>query len=334
MYKGQQRFNFFLHQLEEGFKAAATSKNPALSLYQNKVRTPLFMLEGLCRLHANFQHPNKFTRLKERFKMLEDGIGSIDYYDNAFKDLQHFSKVPAFVGKHLQHMFREKIQHLNKALEEGKWINRERERFEKIRKKATEIKWLPEETEVLCMEEAYRKTIKGVERFGDKTGFQFDNMEEDVHELRRKLRWLSIYAHVLRGTAQLASLHKPSAILRSYHTDSVVQSPFNQLPAPADHRCFLLLDRNYFLALSWIIERLGQLKDEGLMILAVKEAIQEKEMADDEEAIQRASRMLGKRTNHLQVLLQEASTLTKRFFRQKILDGLVIGVVQPLESKR
>ncbi len=333
MNSGKERFRYFLSRLEAGMKTAASRKNPALWLYQNNTRTPLFMLEGLCRLYADIHHRKKFTRLKERFKLLEDGIGSIDFYDAAAKQLAVKKGIPATVVQYLQAQTREKIQHLNDVLAAEEWTGGGMIRLQKINKKLEEARWLDEETETLEIEIAYRNTIHALIRFARETG-AFNNMEEDVHELRRKLRWLSIYAHALQGTAQLVTLRKPTASLAPYLTPAVLASPFNQLPEPGPHSSFLLLNRNYFLALSWIIDQLGKLKDEGLLVLAVKEALQQSENLEDDAAIRKASKLLGKPAGYLDQLLRRASEASQRFFKENHLSHLVIGTVHPLPGSK
>ena len=333
MYSGQERFSYFLSTLEAGIRTAAQRKNPALWMYQNNMRTPLFMLEGLCRLYADIHNRKKFTRLKERFKLLEDGIGSIDFYDAAAKQLAGKKGIPAFVLQYLQAQTREKIQHLNDVLAAEAWTGGDMIRMGKIRKKLEKARWLHEETETLGIETAYRATIHAVVRFARETG-AFNNMEEDVHELRRKLRWLSIYAHALQGTAQLVSLRKPATSLTPYLTPAVLASPFNQLPAPGPYSSFLLLNRNYFLALSWIIDQLGKLKDEGLLMIAVKEALQQSENLKEEAALQKACKILGKPAGHLDKLLRQASGISQRFFKENHLSHLVIGTVHPLPGRK
>jgi len=81
MKNGPARFDFFLSQLQTLLAKAAKQKNPALWLYQNNARTPLFMLEGLAKMYSGIHNNKKFTKLKEHFKFLEDVLGAIDYYD-------------------------------------------------------------------------------------------------------------------------------------------------------------------------------------------------------------------------------------------------------------
>ena len=94
MKNGLSRFDYHLNQLQILLDKAANQKNPALWLYRNNARTPLFMLEGLSKLYAGVHNKKKFSKLKEHFKNLEDVIGTIDYYDSFAKDLLKIKKYP------------------------------------------------------------------------------------------------------------------------------------------------------------------------------------------------------------------------------------------------
>ena len=59
MHKGEQRFNFYLNQLQTLLDKAAMQKNPALWLYNNNARTSLFMLEALAKLYKELHNKKK-----------------------------------------------------------------------------------------------------------------------------------------------------------------------------------------------------------------------------------------------------------------------------------
>lgn len=326
MHKGIQRFEFFLNQLETIIIKADQQKNPALFLYRNNARTPLFMLEGLSKMYAGIHNKKKFSKLKEHFKLLEDGIGAIDYYDAVAKNLASNKKIPAGILQYLQAQTREKIQHLNDVLVEKKWIDSNNERILKIRKKLLDADWLNEEKEVEAIHSFYSNAVTDIIAFTHSTAYHFDNMEEDVHELRRKLRWLSIYPQALQGSVQLASNNKKITELSKYLTKEIINSPFNTMPDAGDSKHFLLLDKNYFLALSWMIDSLGKLKDSGLQVVAVKEALLQKENINDTEAEKKTYQLLGKKQEKLQVLLDKAEVICKDYFSNNYPEKLVLGV--------
>ncbi len=325
MNKGILRFEFFLQQFEKILSKAASQKNPALYLYQNNARTPLFMLEGLAKLYSGIHNKKKFTKLKEHFKFLEDALGAIDYYDAIAIDLSKNKKIPQEVTQYLQAQTREKLQHLNELLIEKKWISDKNERLVKTRKKLTEANWLDDEKEINELNLFYGKAIYEIVEFTNTTNYHFDNMEEDVHELRRKLRWLSIYPQALQGCVQLTASKTKSKQLIKYLTKEIITSPYNKMPDAGDNIYFLMLNKEYFLALSWLIASLGKLKDSGLTIVAIKEALQQTKGINEVDAINKTYQVLGSNQIKLPALLNDAEKICKTFFDEKNLENLVVG---------
>ena len=326
MNKGILRFEMFLQQFEKILSNAASQKNPALYLYQNNARTPLFMLEALAKLYSGFHNQKKFTKLKEHFKLLEDALGAIDYYDAIARKLSKNKKIPLEITQYLQAQTREKLQHLNELLNEKKWISESNERLVKIRKKLTEANWLDDEKEINELNLFYGKAIYEIIEFTHVTNCHFDNMEEDVHELRRKLRWLSIYPQALQGCVQLTGSNIKSKQLAKYLTKEIITSPYNKMPQAGDNIYFLMLNKGYFLALSWLIASLGELKDSGLTIVAVKEALQQIKGINEVDAINQTYQVLGNKQIKLPVLLNNAEKICKTFFDEKNLGNLVNGI--------
>jgi hypothetical protein len=326
MKNGQTRFEFYLIQLQTLLAKAAKQKNPALWLFQNNVRTPLFMLEGLAKLYTGIHNKKKFTKLKEQFKLLEDTLGAIDYYDAFATSFSKNKKIPAAVVNYLQAQTREKIESLNELLVEKKWLGDEADRIKKIQKKIAEADWQNEETELNDIKDFYGEAIYEIVEFTAKTKFHFDNVEADVHELRRKLRWLSIYPQALRGCIQLSKAKTSPAHLKKYLTKDIVNSPFNKMPDSGNCRYFLLLEQNCFYALSWMIAELGKLKDSGLAVIAIKEALQQTSKLSDAAAYKKAYEILGNKQPKLKQLLDKAEAVCKTYFTENNLEHLVIGV--------
>ena len=326
MHKGLLRFEFFLNQLETIILKADKQKNPGLFLYKNNARTPLFMLEALSKMYAEIHNKKKFSKLKEHFKLLEDALGTIDYYDAIAKKISSNKKMPPKILQYLQAQTREKIQHLNDVLAERNWVDSNNERILKIRNKLSDADWLNDEKEIAAIQSFYTKAIKSIDAFTKSTACHFDNMEEDVHELRRKLRWLSIYPQALQGCIQLADNNKKVKQLAKYLTKEIVGSPFNKMPDAGNNKNFVLLDKNYFLSLSWMIDALGKLKDNGLTVVAVKEALQQTENATEAAAEKKVYQLLGTKQIKLSKLLGSAESICKTYFKEHNLEHLVLGV--------
>lgn len=325
MKPGLSRFDYFFNQLQPILTAAAKQKNPALWLYRNNARTPLFMLEALSIMYNSFHNAKKFGKIKDHFKLLEDTLGAIDYYDNAAKNLANNKKISTSVINYLQAQCREKIQSLNEILVEKDWLLPANNRIMKIRKKLVEADWLTEEVEVKEMNEFYGESIYEIVAFTQGANFIFTQMEAEVHELRRKMRWLSIYPQAVRGAIQFGKNKIPPGYSAKYTTKEIVTSPYNKMPDAAGCKYFLLLDQNYFFALSWMIDALGNIKDNGLQIVAVKEALQQTDDLNDVAAYKKTYQMLSIKQPKIEELLVKAGNICKIYFKEQNLEHLVIG---------
>jgi hypothetical protein len=325
MKQGQARFEFFLDQMQGLLTKAAKQKNPGLWLYQNNLRTPLFMLEGLAKLYSGIHNKKKFTKLKAQFKLLEDVLGAIDYYDAFAKEFSANKKIPTAIVSYLQAQTREKIQNLNEVLTEKGWLIADGKKIAKLKNKLSKADWLKEKEEAEELNDFYGQAIYEIVEFTKADKFHFTNVESEVHELRRKLRWLSIYPQAMRGSIQLSNTKTKSKHLTKYLTTAIISSPFNKMPEAGNCKNFLLLNKQYFYALSWMIAELGKLKDSGLGIIAIKEALQQTTPISDTVAYAKAYQMLGKAQPKLTQILTTADKLCKTYFDEHNLEHLVIG---------
>jgi hypothetical protein len=326
MTNGRQRFEFYLVKLEALFAQATKDKNPALWLYNNNARTPLFMLEGLAKLYAGIHNKKRFLKIKEQFKLLEDTIGAIDYYDGFAKEFVKNTTIPASITSYLQAQTREKTERLNDILTAEKWLGDNANRIKKIRKKLDKADWLKPEDEVKGIENFYKEAIEGVKVLVLTASKGFTQIETEVHKLRRDLRWLSIYPQGLQGAIQLTDSKLSDESIKNYLTPEIVNSPFNKMPDAGVNTVFLLLEKNYFLALSWMIAELGKLKDNGLRIVVTTEALQQAEALTHDDAKARAFLVLGEDPNTLQKILDGATAITRNYFNDHDLDKLIHGI--------
>jgi hypothetical protein len=327
MKNGQVRFEYFLNQLQELITKSSTQKSPALWLYQNNARTPLFMLEGLSKLYSGIHNKKKFSKIKEHFKLLEDAIGQIDYYDAFAKEFISNKKIPSTITNYLQAQSREKIQSLNEILLEKNWLGDDNDRLDKIRKKLGKADWQDEKEDIKSIQQFYITSINKILVFINEKNFQFTNIEKDLHEFRRMIRWLSIYPQALRGCIQL---NKPKTkapeFLKKYLTKAIITSPYNIMPDAADQKYFLLFDQNRFYALSWMIAELGNLKDNGLKVEIIKEALLQTTKTTDKAAITKSYKLAGARQKTIQQILSEAEKLIKTYYKEKNLESQISGI--------
>ena len=104
------------------------------------------------------------------------------------------------------------------------------------------------------------------------------------------------------------------------------------MPAPGNNTYFLLLEKKYFLALSWVIAELGNLKDSGLKILSVAEAFQQTEGIKHEAALQKTYGVLGLADNVLDDILLKASVICNNYFNEKNAEKLIYGITAALKD--
>ena len=325
MKNGLARFDYFLNKLQDLLDKSSKQKNPALWLYQNNARTPLFMLEGLAKLYAGLHNKKKFSKLKDQFKLLEDALGAIDYYDAFAKEFAKNKKIPASIKNYIQAQSREKLQSLNETLKEKEWISAGNIRIAKIRKKLAKADWQKEREETESINSFYILAIKKILNFINQKDFHFENVEADIHELRRDIRWLSIYPQCLRGCIQLSKAKSSPRYLDKYLTKEITGSPYNIMPDAGDSKHFLLFNKNRFYALSWLIAELGKLKDNGLRVVVIEEALLQTTKTTDKDAAKKAYQLLGNKQLKIQQLLDKAETICKTYFKEKNLESLLIG---------
>jgi hypothetical protein len=319
----QLRFSFYTTKLEELLLQASRTDNAALYLYKNNARTTIFMLEGLCKLYAGMHNQKKFEKLKEKFKVLEDMLGTIDHYDAIDLSIKKDKKITEPVKNYIALKKEESIIALNIILEKKKWVYNDPSRLEKINKKLAKISWKDSAEEIALIKSFYEKSFEEINAFYVGTGDTFTNLEAQVHEIRRKLRWLSIYPQALQGAIQFSRKVIVDKSVKKYLTKEIVNSPFNVFPKKGANKNTLLVNKNYFLATSNVIATLGKIKDKGLRIFAIAEAIQHTQKIEIDIAIKKALAMSNLKANGVEVILQEAKTVCESYFKENNLGKLL-----------
>jgi hypothetical protein len=318
--KEQTRKNNFLHyihQLSALLQESKTNSNPAMYLHNKGARTTAFMLQGLSRLYKELHNAKRFKKMQEKFKTLEDALGQVDLYNALVQSKALANKDAVVVKAYFQELLDESCTLLNIILEQNYF--KKNEPFFKTIKKINEADWFKPEEEANAIAKFYTKESKEVEQFGKE--LPFTDMELHVHEWRRKLRWLSIYPQALDGLIQLEN----TAIdikWNKYLTPAVINSPYNTLPDGSPLPYHVWLHKPAFLALSWMIQELGNLKDEGLMQHAITKGILKiTPDMDGNAAYELAKKWCGSKLNDQQIL-DNATAITKTFIEDKALQVL------------
>ncbi len=328
MKKGRERFELNLNKVENLLQQAQKEENPAWWLYQNNARTPLFMLEGLCKLYKKIHNEKVFDKLEAHFKKLEDGIGRIDYFDGFIKEFEPMPKVSSSCKDYILQKRTQATKELNEILQQEGWIGETASRPRKIRKKLKDLDWKKQKKEAYTIAEIYDSEIKEVLAFWDSCNHCFSQMEEQVHEIRRKLRWLSIYPQALQGLIQLIGSEETTDIQKSYLTQNILDSPYNVMPEPGNLVYVLLFVKNNFYALSWMINELGKEKDKGLGIDLLAQAIENTENIPLSYSVLKASEILMSDAYAKEKILAYCTSFCKTYFEAGLLPQLPDAVYE------
>jgi hypothetical protein len=281
------------------------------------------MLEAMARLYGKIHDKKTFDKIKDQFKLAEDWLGKIDYYKWLSDSLAVQKQIPENYLVFVRTRLDSSTARFNEVLYAEGWISDDHKRIRKLIKKLKAVEWPSSKKEIEAFENIYKSAIKSIEKFVNGMDYHFDNVEEDVHELRRRLRWLSIYPQALQGAIRYAAQEDKEPHLRKYLTPEIVNSPYNKLPG-SDIKPVLLLRKNYFLSLSWIIARLGELKDEGLLISGLSEAIENTDSLSAKDSMVKSTALLGKDINAMDKILRETEEIARTYFSEENLQNLVV----------
>lgn len=313
------------HQkLEALFLEAKQQENWATWLYINNLRTPMFMLEAASRLCEKIHDDAPcFLKMKEDYKAVEDAIGALDYYSAALKSFESKTTIPKAVKQYLTEKVTEKTAALTDLLEKEGWLTGEK--LGEIEQELEAVDFREDAKELQKIAKFYAKGIEKTIEVAYETNFVFGHIEE-VHEIRRRVRWLSIYPQALAGIFQFAKTDaKPTPQMEKYMTDAVKKSPFNVIPTTLSIETPILLSKNHFLTMSWLIAELGDLKDNGLNLELLKEALQNTASLDDAAAYAEAYTVLGQTQVPLDTLISKSQKVLKTYFDEGHLKGLLVN---------
>lgn len=292
-------------------------KDPALWLYNNGARTTFFMLEALSRILYKALDDEANEKWNKVFKSLEDHLGEIDHYDVLFKQFSKNKNIPIIQLDYLDKKREKAIRHLNKDLKKNDYYKKFIISFTKSAKFNFNDKQL-----LLKLEQRIMAELNECQRFFNEFARGFDDMETEVHELRRKLRWVSIYGQSLQGAVVLKKSTKKYKWEKEFLTKEVIKSPYNKLPVKKGLTYYIHLNKSAFYALSYVIQELGRIKDRGLGIEALAKTIQKTSAFNKLQARQLAYDQLEEHVSE-EKLLEEAHTLLLKFFNTYKLHKLI-----------
>lgn len=288
---GLNRFDLQLSKLTPLLSIASQSSSPALSFYQSPARQYLFYLEALAIIYRSIRNKKRFEKLRNAFKTLEDQLGKIDYFDSFIKEFSAQKDFPVVLLDNLKQHYTAELNVLLQLLNKTGWLGDPASELKWIRKKLKTAKWLNARADQKKIAAVIIREIKKINSDYISGKLNFETIEKGVHEFRRQIRWISIYAQALDGSIQLAMEENTDPQLTRYLTKETLESPFNKLPELKTGIVPIYIRSTNFYALSWLIAESGKLKDEGLRIICLEDAIRETKLAAGDVAKQMAKEL-------------------------------------------
>jgi hypothetical protein len=309
-------FGFYVQQILELFQKAISQPRPAVFLSQSNARTLLFDAEGLVRLVNRLISDKEVKRTLKTLKKLEDALGKISECNEQLAVFSGNKKIKPVQSELLSLKRDSLIAKLDVRLIEKAYYQNV---FNDILFEfAIDFN---DELLIKKLREIIRNELeKAVAFYMDhKDGFK---SHKDVHELRRKLRWISIYAQAFRGIARLKDTGETYKWEKEFITKKETMSPFNKLKTKKDLATHIDFNKKAFLALSYMINELGQIKDALLLLKQVKKTLLKAGLAKGDVQKQ-ALLELGAKEDE-KALLNRANVLAASFFEKHRVHEMLI----------
>ncbi len=297
-------------QLQTLLIKSKTQPSSALYLLENNARTPLFMLESIARILYK-QNETLYAKWLKVSKKLEDALGELDYYAYYIKENKTSSYFNVQEINYLAKKHNKALNKLNEKLVDKDyyldWIDA-------LLK--SEINFNTAKEKKFIKELCDKELVKCAEFFSEFTA-GFNDMELQVHELRRKLRWVSIYTQSFDGLFAYKTSRAKYKWESEFISKEETISKFNVLPTNKGIKTPIQINKKAFYALSSVIRQLGDIKDQGL-----KE--HSKIYTEEKLDIKANPLTIKKRQDEEAKLLKDAHSLLKSFFETHKIHSLII----------
>ncbi|MBK9636694.1 MAG: hypothetical protein IPO63_02345 [Bacteroidetes bacterium] len=245
-------------------KEAAKTDDPTLHFFKQNARNNFFDLEAAFRIFRKTHSKDVAEPLYDIYKSAEDAIGKYDFISSSSSKILSNTKLPEELKEKIIHQEKKARIELKQFIHRENWLPDATENVSKQGEQMEDI--LATESEDFRKDfiKFLSKTISKIDEEYRKGELDPHLLEEGIHEIRRNIRWISIYAKISGGFIQTQKSEKTNIEYKKYLSKDITSSPFIKLPpCPAGVEPISLRFEN-FAALSWMIQALGELKDEGL----------------------------------------------------------------------
>lgn len=327
--RSQQAYARRLRELYGHLQRSAKQPSPGLALHRNGARSGLFQLQCLARLHRVIIDDEEFEPLHAAFKAFEDLLGAVDFADamvkrlgdaNADSELRGY-----FIGRRAEACFQ-----VERHLEAAGWTPKDGETpegWDELVEIIEDADWPGARKEKKACAEYFADCAKNIQNKLAAGDFDFTHLEAGVHEVRRRIRWLSILPASLDGLFVRPTEQPVDEALAAYINDAVLKSPFNQFPKRKEVSDPIVLDSPAFLAMSWVINELGVLKDRGQTSDALLTAA--RDLGEGPKAaVARARKVLGDAPESHEDIAARVEVIIKQFVSDGVLPRLAKSVLR------
>lgn len=297
----------YFRKLKRLFTASKKQKNPALWLYKNDARGTLFMIESLSRLHAAISPGAEVKKLHKFSKKLEDLLGQVDYYITMIAVFSKNTSITEEERNYFKKNRNEFEKKLNRKLLEKNYYLSKIRSFETLSIDFDSLR----NTELLSKH--IKTELAEGAAFFNRYAAGFTDMEEQVHELRRKLRWISMYPESLQGRIVLKKDTKRRNWEKELIKPESINSPYNRVPPELPLKQHIVFNDKAFYALNACISELGTIKDQGLEIEALAKCLKKTIKPKPANAKAKAQKIL-RISRSEEDLMKEAHTLLHKLY--------------------
>lgn len=240
-------------------------KDRSLALDREQLRAEVFALEGIFRLvlkqYKDSEHLAKHLSV---IKNIEDQVGKYSFMVEIEQIVNKLftNKKPNKMSKEAKHSVVSAEDMLMQRMTREKWI----EQIEEMKMFSQDYKW-PKKTKKF-LKSALKNEIKKINSkikeqllpVISQPQYNHTQLEEGLHELRRSIRWVSIYIQAYKDKFVLVSSKKKKNSYEKSLIKKHKDSPFSNFTG--DKNQIKLNDLAYY-DLSEMIKALGDLKSLG-----------------------------------------------------------------------
>ena len=277
------------------------------------------MAESLTRLLTRLFSREEMAYGLKKIKNLEDSLGRIEDFENLYLLFSGNKKIEKEQWEYFLIRRGKEIQKLNEKLIAkdfyqgifNEWSYKMQINFN-------------DKPLIIKLEEVIGSELKKCFFFYLKYPGRFTDMESQVHEIRRKLRWISIYAQSLNGIIVLDPVKTKYEWEKIFITREQLSSPYNKLPVKKSLGHYIHLNKKAFLALGHVVAILGRIKDKGMHIEELSRALRKNTGVSKAKSKARVIKQLNLNYTEKDLFKEAHSLLHDFFMKYKVHELLIL----------